>query len=183
MPAQDNGASPAPGSDEDRELWRCATTAEAPEDEATRLLDLAAYADATLDDDDERARVAALLAGAPAAAADIAAAKVLAAAPPEVPSASVIARAAALVGGAGAGRGEIVPFTARRRYRPNFGVSVRWAGLAAVLLLTCWLGFDLGSDVSQAFGQPGRTSDDGVLRDLLDPATGFLRELTEGSQA
>ncbi len=60
----------------DRALWRRAAATDAPEDEAARLLDLAAFADGLLDPD-ERERIAALLAAYPAAAADVAAARAI----------------------------------------------------------------------------------------------------------
>jgi hypothetical protein len=33
-----------------------------------------------------------------------------------------------------------------------------------------------------SFGQPDQASDDGFLRDMLDPSTGFLRDLTPGAR-
>ena len=61
----------------DLDLWQRCRMIDAPEDEAARFLDLAAFADSRLEPD-EQDRVAALLAADPAAAADVGAAKRLA---------------------------------------------------------------------------------------------------------
>ena len=58
----------------DRALWRRSCLTDAPEDEASRFLDLAAFADGLLEPD-ERDRIAALLAGDPVATDDVAAAR------------------------------------------------------------------------------------------------------------
>jgi len=60
----------------DRALWRRSCLTDAPEDEASRFLDLAAFADGLLEPDDHD-RVAALLACDPVAANDVAAAGVI----------------------------------------------------------------------------------------------------------
>jgi len=48
--------------------------------------------------------------------------------------------------------------------------------------MAAWLGFALGEDVSVALTRNGAQSDDGFLRELLEPSSGFLRDLTEGTQ-
>ena len=57
--------------------------------------------------------------------------------------------------------------------------------LAAAIAIASWLGFSMGSGVSLELSQPGQQSQvgvDGLLPELLDPATGFLRDLGEGLQ-
>src|SRR6516225_1087276 len=58
----------------DRALWRRSCLTDAPEDEASRFLDLAAFADGLLEPD-EHDRVAALLAGDVVAKNDVSAAR------------------------------------------------------------------------------------------------------------
>ena len=62
----------------------------------------------------------------------------------------------------------------------------RWGSLAAAMAVASWLGFTLGADTSLSLGQAGartgQAGEDGFLRELLDPSTGFMRDLTEGSQ-
>src|SRR6266550_3193472 len=81
----------------DRALWQRSCRTDAPEDEAARFLDLAAFVDGRLETD-ERDRVAAMLAADPAAAADVAAARALAGHIAEPPNDldRVIARACAI---------------------------------------------------------------------------------------
>src|SRR5215471_3569671 len=67
----EHGPNPA-----DRSLWQRCRAMDAPEDEAARLLDLAAYADDRLDVE-ERERVAARLADDQEASADVRAARAL----------------------------------------------------------------------------------------------------------
>lgn len=59
-PIDDAIEEPA-GSDAGRTLWRRSFTAEMPDSETERLLDLAGLADGMLDDEDEHDRVAALV--------------------------------------------------------------------------------------------------------------------------
>jgi len=49
-------------------------------------------------------------------------------------------------------------------------------------MVASWLGFALGTDFSVYFGQTDQASEDGFLRDMLDPSTAFLRDMTPGSQ-
>ena len=63
-----------PDAASDRRLWQRCRVVDAPEDEAGRFLDLAAFADGLIDVD-EQDRVAAWLAGDTDAAADVSAAR------------------------------------------------------------------------------------------------------------
>src|SRR5205814_471007 len=58
----------------------------------------------------------------------------------------------------------------------------RFLDLAGAIAIASWLGFALGTDFSAYFGQTDQASEDGFLRDMLDPSTAFLRDLTPGSQ-
>jgi hypothetical protein len=66
----------------------------------------------------------------------------------------------------------------------------QWGGLAAAIAFASWLGFAMGSGASQSFSQPGQPNpvqanpvgDENFLPELLDPSTGFLRDLGEGRQ-
>ena len=63
----------------------------------------------------------------------------------------------------------------------------QWGGLAAAIAFASWLGFAMGSGASLSFSQPGQPSQAGIgdenyLPELLDPSTGFLRDLGEGQQ-
>jgi anti-sigma factor RsiW len=165
----------------DGALWQHSRATDAIDDESERLLDLAGYADGRLEPD-ERERIAEWLELDPGAASDIAAARALAPAAdqPAPVSDTIVARAAALVGDAPGG--QIVVFPAHRQ-QPRLQVMARWGSLAAAMVVAGWLGFTLGVDTSRSFSQAGsQAGDDGFLRELLDPATGFMRDLTEGSQ-
>jgi anti-sigma factor RsiW len=167
----------------DRGLWRRCRTTDAPDDEAARFLDLAAFADGVLDDED-RDRVAAFLATDPAATADVAGARALCgggATPAGLER--VIARAVAIVVEAPA-RGRVLPFVPPPRHQ-TLHVLAQWGSLAAAVIVASWLGFAMGSGASLTLSQPGQTSqaaDESFLPELLDPATGFLRDLGEGQQ-
>ncbi len=167
-----------------RALWQRCRTADAPEDEAARLLDLAAFADGLLDDDD-RDRIAALLAGDPAAAADVAAARALSggdAAPAGIED--LIARAESLVAEAAPAFARVLPFQAPPRRR-MLQVVAQWGSLAAAIVVAGWLGFAMGSGASLTLtqtNQAGQVGTASFLPELLDPTTGFLRDLGEGQQ-
>ena len=172
----EHGPNPAAA---DRRLWQRCRLMDAAEDEAARFLDLAAFTDGLLDVE-ERDRVAALLAADPEAAADVREARALAAS--EWTSAGlerIIARVGAISPDEGPGRGNIVPLAPRpgRRLVPVFA---RWASLAAAIALAGWLGFAMGTDASLALSDRRSPSDTGLLPELFDPATGFLRDLGEG---
>jgi anti-sigma factor RsiW len=180
-----DGTSGAPHTAaSDLALWQRSATAETVEDEGERFLDLAGFADGRLDPD-ESERVAERLARDPDAAADVAAARALATrgAAPEAAPAPIIARACALVSEPGPERGQVILFPQLLRLpSPTLPGVARWASLAAAILVASWLGFALGTDVSVSFGQPDQASDDGFLRDMLDPSTAFLRDLTPGAR-
>lgn len=168
-----------PQQPQDRALWQRSRDVDAAEDEAERFLDLAGFADRRLDAEDS-ARVAEMLARDPDATTDITAARAQAGGPvPGVPGA-VFARAAALIGPAEPASGAVIPLPARRA--PRLQSFARWGSLAAAIVLAAWLGFDLGSGASISLTRNGVQSDDGFLRELLDPSSGFLRDLTEGAR-
>jgi anti-sigma factor RsiW len=170
----EQGPNPA-----DRGLWQRCRMMDAPEDEAARLLDFAAYADGRLDVE-ERERVAALLADDQEASADVSAARALAGS--EHASAGlerVIARAVAISPDGCAAPARVVPF-ARRRGRRAIEVFAEWGSIAAALALASWLGFAMGSDTSRALGEPHQTIDTTLLPELFDPGPSFLRDLGEG---
>ena len=151
-----------------------------PRTRPSAILDLAGYADGRLDPDD-RERVAEWLAGDPLAAGDVAAACALAeiAGRAEAVPETIIARASALVGESTPQRDRVIPFPPSRRNRPRLRGMARWGSLVAAMAVASWLGFTLGMDTSLSFGQAG---EDGFLREMLDPSTGFMRDLTEGAQ-
>jgi anti-sigma factor RsiW len=165
----------------DRDLWQECQRADAPDDDTARFLDLAGYADRRLDPD-EAERMAALLMRDPAMAADVAAARALTGMmndDPLVARERMIARACALI----AAPGLVVPFQPRSQRLPALQGLARWGGLAAAVALACWLGFAMGSDASLALGSPAQAGgDSGFLNEMLEPSSGFLRNLTDGSQ-
>lgn len=167
----------------DRALWQRGRMVEMEEDEAERFLDLAGFADGRLDPDD-RERVAELLAGDPTASADVAAAGALAGMvePTEAAPETIVARAAALVGPGAPQRDTVIPFAPSRRDRPRLHGVARWGSLVAAMAVASWLGFTLGMDTSLSSAQIRQPGEDGFLRELLDPSTGFMRDLTEGAQ-
>lgn len=173
----------------DRALWRYCRAANAPMDEAARFLDLAAFADGLLDED-ERDRLAAVLGGDPDAAADVMAARLLslrgdaATADLKPDMAKIIARAGALVADTGAEPGRVLPFPVPPP-RPALHRFAQWGSLAAAIVVASWLGFSMGRVASLTLIAPAQTSQIGeasFLPELLDPSTGFLRDLVEGQQ-
>ena len=180
----------------DRALWQFSRMIDASPDDAGRILDLAGFADRCLDPDDEE-RVAEWLAGDPIASGDVAAARALGArAEPLEPAPDpVVARARALVERIKERSTvvpfpvvpfPVVPFPAGRRDRPTLHRMASWGSLAAAMAVASWLGFTLGMDtslsLSQAGAQRGQGGEDGFLREMLDPSTGFIRDLTEGNR-
>ena len=163
----------------DRALWQRSTTAGTVENEGERFLDLAGFADGRLDPE-ERDRVAERLARDPDAAADVAASRALAGAAEPI-SEHLIARACALVAEPEPERGRVIPFTRLRLSPPTLPGIAHWASLAAAVVVASWLGFALGTDFSVYSGQTDQANEDG-LRDLFDPSTAFLRDLTPGAQ-
>jgi len=179
-----DGTSGAPHTAaSDVALWQRSATAETVEDEGERFLDLAGFADGRLDPD-ESERVAERLARDADIAADVVAARALATrgAAPEAAPAPIVARACALVSEPEPERGRVILFRRLPLSSPTLPGVARWASLAAAVLVASWLGFALGTDVSVSFGQPDQASDDGFLRDMLDPSTAFLRDLTPGAR-
>jgi anti-sigma factor RsiW len=168
-----------PGSD--RALWQKCRTTDAPEDEALRFLDLAAFADRLLDVE-EQERVAAWLADHPEAAADVRAARALDVSG-ESPAKleNVIARACAILPPAPREASQVIELARPRG--PRFVQSfAQWGSLAAAIAVASWLGFAMGSDATLALSQPRQPSDSSFLPELFDPASGFLRDLGEGTR-
>jgi len=176
-----NGKDPAEPSDST--LWRWSVLADAPDDEAARLLDLAGFADGTIDVDD-RERVAEWLVGDAAAAADVAAARARSAAPralAPIPE-SVVGRAVALIGFAPPAD-NVVTLPAWRAGGLRLQGMAQWGSLAAAVAVAAWLGLTLGMTTSRAFvGNQQPAVAGGFLGDLLDAQTSFLGLPGEGSQ-
>ena len=169
-----------PRGAQDRALWRRSRDTEASEDEAERYLDLAGFADGRLDAEEE-ARIGELLARDPAASSDIDAARLLAAEPLPTTPETASTRAAALVEADVSSRGRVVAFPLWRRGAPDLHRLAQWGSLAAAIVMAAWLGFALGADTSMSFTRAGQ-GDSGFLNELLNPSTGVLRDLAEGSQ-
>ena len=182
MPGDGANGEPRAASP-DGALWRRALTIDMAEDEDEHFLDLAGYADDRLDPD-ERDRIAERLAKDPMAAADVTAARAFALSglAGEAAPAHVVARACALVADGMPLRGRIIAFPQIFRPQPTLHGVARWTGLAAAVVLASWLGFALGGDASAFFGPVNQAGEDSLLRDLLDPSTAFLRDLTGGVQ-
>jgi anti-sigma factor RsiW len=167
----------------DRALWQRSVTAETIENEGERFLDLAGFADDCLDPE-EHDRVAERLARDPDASADVTAACALVGGGGgfAIMPAHLVERACALVSEPEPERGRVILFPGPRLSSPTLPGIARWASLAAAVMVASWLGFALGTDFSAYFGQTDQASEDGFLRDMLDPSTAFLRDLTPGSQ-
>jgi hypothetical protein len=182
---------PAAGSEAGRTLWRRSLAAEMPDDEAERFLDLAALADGTLDDDDEHGRVVALVAADPVAAVDVAAARALSTGGIAMPGGveRVLGRAVALVTGTSE-PARIIPFARPPKGRRVLHDVAQWGGLAAAIAVASWLGFAMGSGASLTLSAPGlkapapqrAAGEVNFLPELLDPSTGFLRDLGSDGQ-
>jgi anti-sigma factor RsiW len=161
----------------DRALWRRSCLTDATEDEVSRFLDLAAFADGLLEPD-ESDRIAALLAADPVASDDVAAAR-RGIVPEELPGTleRIVARACAILPSEPTSR--VVAFTPaspRRRILQGFA---QWGSLAAAMVLASWLGFAMGSDASRTLSAPVPSSDASFMPELFDPGSGFLRDLGE----
>jgi anti-sigma factor RsiW len=179
MTRNDEEREERPDMASDRQLWRRCRLIDAPDDEAGRFLDLAAFADGLLDDE-EHDRVAALVARDPDAAADVRAARTPA--PPDLRSAElgrVIARASAMLPDTALPHSRVVPFVPRRR-SALVQYFAQWGSIAAAIAVAGWLGFSMGSDASLALSTSRQSSETGFLPELFDPASGFLRDLGEG---
>jgi anti-sigma factor RsiW len=169
---------PARPGTSNRALWERSRETEASPEETERFLDLAGFVDRRLDDDD-RERVAALIARDATAAADVAAAQALTTAQMTSVSDAIIERAVGLVGVA-APRGEVVTFPPRHAELRSWRGAAGWSGLAAGIVLASWLGFNLGSNLP-VVTTAGRSADDAVAVDLLDPAPLISRDAGDGS--
>jgi len=180
MSRADEEQKRAPDLASDRALWQRCRTTDAPEDAAARFLDLAAFADGLLDTD-EQDRVAALLAADPTARDDVTAARALASGVAEPPSAleCIVDRACAILPDLLVAPGRVVPFAPPPRRRRILHGVAQWGSIAAAIAVASWLGFAMGSDASLMLSQPSQSSDVSVLPELLDPGTGFLRDLGE----
>lgn len=162
-----------------RRLWQRCRATDAPDDETARFLDLAAFADGTLDADDQE-RVAAWLADHPDAAADVSAARVLGADNRHTAELErVIARACAISPETEPARGRVVVLAHWRGRRLVHGFA-QWGSIAAAIALASWLGFSMGSDTSLALSASRQQSEPSFLPDLFDPGPAFLRDLGEG---
>jgi len=162
----------------DRALWHRSCLTDAPEDEASRFLDLAAFADELLESD-ERDRVAALLARDPATAEDVAVARRIVGGAGEPPARleRIVTRACAAFPGETNAR--VVTFVRPPgRHRILHGVA-QWGSLAAAIAMAGWLGFAMGSDASRTLSDPVSSGDASVLPELFDPGSGLLRDLGE----
>ncbi len=165
----------------DRRLWQRCRMIDAPEDEAARFLDLAAFTDGRLDVEDQD-RVAALLAADPGAAADVRAARALDGTEEGYTDLEpIIARACAILlpDTDHPGR-RVIALAPRRSHRPLVQSFAQWGSIAAAIAVASWLGFAMGSDASLALSNPRQPSDAGFLPELFDPASSFLRDLGEG---
>jgi anti-sigma factor RsiW len=163
----------------DRALWRRSCLTDATEDEVSRFLDLAAFADGLLEPD-ESDRIAALLAADPVARDDVAAAQGSAAGPGELPGTleRIVARAGAILPSEPTSR--VVAFTPPPRRGSILQGFAQWGSLAAAMVLASWLGFAMGSDASRALSAPVPSNDASFLPELFDPGSGFLHDLGEG---
>lgn len=167
-----------------RTLWQRCRKTEAPESEAERFLDLAALADGTLEDE-EHDRVVARLTGDSTALSDVAAARALSVGGIAMPSGiePIIERAVAILEPPAASNRVVA--LAPSSGRAVLQIVAQWGSLAAAIAFASWLGFAMGSGASLTLIQPGQPSqigDDSFLPELLDPATGFLRDLGTGQQ-
>lgn len=160
----------------DRDLWRRSCRTDAPEDEAARLLDLAAFADGLLEPD-EHERVAGLLAEYPAAADDVAAARAIQGDALPGGLERIIARACALAPDEPDSR--VLLFVPPQRQRRIAHGLAQWGSLAAAIVMASWLGFAMGSDMSRTLNGPLPSAGANLLPELFDPGSGFLRDLGE----
>lgn len=163
----------------DRRLWQRCRATDAPQDEAARFLDLAAFTDGLLDADDQE-RVAAWLAGDPEAAADVNAARGVDEREMRFAQLErVIVRACAISPEAASESGRVVVLAHWRGRRLVQGFA-QWGSLAAAIALAGWLGFSMGTDTSVALTAPPQQSEASFLPDLFDAGPAFLRDLGEG---
>jgi len=172
--------------DADRSLWRRCRTVDSLENETERLLDLAGLADGMLEDDDEHDRVLAFVAADPVAMSDVAAGRAISAGGIAMSGGleRIVERAVALVDDIAPAQRRVIPFTPQPPGRRVLHGVAQWGGLAAAIAVASWLGFAMGSGASLTLSQPGQPNqvgDENFLPELLDPSTGFMRDLG-GSQ-
>jgi hypothetical protein len=179
MMRTDDEPEQRPDPEADRRLWQGCRDADAPENEAERFLDLAAFADGLLVDE-ERERVSALLETDSDAETDVRAAQLRGGVSLPAGLERIILRAAKIPFDASVASLRVVALAPRRR-RTAFDFA-QWGSLAAALVLASWLGFSLGTDASLALAERRQPSDAGFLPELFDPAPGLLRDLGEGSR-
>jgi anti-sigma factor RsiW len=177
MSQTDEEREELPDWSSDRALWRRSCLTDAAEDEVSRFLDLAAFADGLLEPD-ESDRIAALLATDPVARDDVAAARGGGGAD-VLPGTleRIVARACAILPSQPTSR--VVPFTPSPRRRRMLQGFAQWGSLAAAMVLASWLGFAMGSDTSRALSVPIPSNDASFLPELFDPGSGFVRDLGE----
>jgi anti-sigma factor RsiW len=166
------------------DLWQRCRASEVPEGDTERFLDLAAMADGTLDEE-EHERIAERLALDPVARADVATARAHGVGGIAMPGGieAIIERAIAILDEAAPD--PIVTAAALPRGRAMLQTVAQWGSLAAAIAFASWLGFAMGTGVSETMTQPrsvSQISDENSMPELLDPSTGFLRDLGMGQQ-
>jgi anti-sigma factor RsiW len=177
MSRTDEEREELPDWSSNRALWRRSCLTDATEDEVSRFLDLAAFADGLLEPD-ESDHIATLLAADPVARDDVAAARGSGVGPDELPETleRIVARAGAILPSEPTSR--VVAFTPRPHRRRILQGFAQWGSLAAAMVLASWLGFAMGSEASRTLTAPVPSSD-ASLPELFDPGSGFLRDLGE----
>jgi anti-sigma factor RsiW len=178
MSQTDEEREELPDWSSDRALWRRSCLTDATEDEVSRFLDLAAFADGLLEPD-ESDRIAALLAADPVARDDVAAARGVGVGPDTLPGTleRIVARAGAILPSEPASR--VVAFTPLPWRRRILHGAAQWGSLAAAMVLASWLGFAMGSDTSRALSAPVTSNEASFLPELFDPGSGFVHDLGE----
>jgi hypothetical protein len=152
--------------------WRSAAAGQMPEPAEPDALTLAAWAENRLSEADARGAEE-WLAGHPEFWPDLAAARQAAQAPYMPGTEKAIARASALI----AGGGEVLPFRRPAAARPrSWRVAVAWAGMAASLVVTSLVGFNLGMDTYKGIAASAPAAG---VQDLLDPPVGLFNSLEE----
>ena len=167
-----------------RSLWQRCRVIEVPASDTEHFLDLAGMTDGTLDEE-ERERVAERLTRDPIARADVAAARALCVGGIAMPGGieAIIERAIAILDEAAPD--PIVIAAALPGGRAMLQAVAQWGSLAAAIAFASWLGFAMGTGVSETMTQPAsvsQISDENSMPELLDPSTGFLRDLGIGQQ-
>lgn len=168
-----NGEQKDRGFASDEVVWRRAQASSAAQDEEERFLDLAAYAEGRLDPDEDE-RIAAFLSADEAS--DIEAARRLSSAPQGASAPESILRRALAAPPAPAA--PVIRLRTRPRRPLLFIDLARWGSFAAAVAVVGWLGFALGSGATGALNQITYASAGAFLPHLLDPATGFLHDLS-----